>query len=494
MPLTTLDALTADNAYARLPQVFWTRERVLPLQEPWMVAWSDDAARALGVDPAERGRPETVAALTGARALPWAEPIATAYGGHQFGVWVPRLGDGRAILLGEVRTPSGATWDVQIKGSGPTDFARGFDGRAVLRSALREWLACEALDALGIPTTRALCVISSDTPVQREQTEPGAVIVRLAPTHVRFGTLEHFAHAGQAKHVATLADFVIARDLPELDPKAPDRHARLLEVATARTASLVAAWQAVGFTHGVLNTDNMSIIGLTLDYGPFAFVETFDPAFVPNHSDPAGRYAFDRQPEVAMWNLAQLARALIAAQLISMEQAETVLAGFGEAHIDRYVELMAEKLGLQGWRGEEDEELLQGLLETMLEGGADYTATLRALGKFDPATPGSDASARAAFRDPTPWEGWAAKYATRLRAEGRDPAARRAAMDARNPKFILRTHLAQRAIERAAARDGSEAARLLGVLRRPFDEQPEHEADARPPAADTPPVVLSCSS
>lgn len=488
--MPSLDDLPADNAYARLPQPFWTREHVTPLQEPWLVAWSEDAARLLGLDPAERDRPETLAALSGRRTPPWAEPIGTAYGGHQFGVWVPRLGDGRAILLGEVVGPGGVTWDVQLKGSGPTAFARGFDGRAVLRSALREWLACEAMAALGIPTTRALCVIGSDTPVHREQVEPGAALVRLAPTHVRFGTFEHFAHARQPEHVAALVDFVIARDLPELDPRAPDRARRLLEVATARTADLVAAWQAVGFTHGVLNTDNMSIVGLTLDYGPFAFMEAFDPAFVPNHSDPAGRYAWDRQPEVAMWNLAQLARALLAASLVTLDEAQAVLDGFGEAHVDAYVERMAAKLGLRAWRGEEDEALLQGLLEALLEGGADYTLALRGLSRL----PGSDAAVRAAFRDPRPLEAWLPGYLARLRADGDDPAARRARMDAVNPRFVLRTHLAQRAIERAAARDGGEAARLLAVLRRPFDEQPEHDDDARPPAPDTPPVVLSCSS
>lgn len=486
----SLAALPLEQRYARLPEPLWARAQVTPLDDPWVVAWSDDAARALGLDPAARHDPATLEAINGRRAL-GVEPVAAAYAGHQFGVWVPRLGDGRAVSLGEARTPAGETWDLQVKGSGRTAFSRVFDGRAVLRSSVRELLASEALDALGVPTTRALCVVGSRTPVQREEVETGALLVRLAPTHVRLGTFEYVARS-HPEHLAALADFVIAEDLaPVVDPAAPDRYRRLLEEAVRRTARLVAAWQAHGFVHGVLNTDNLSIIGLTLDYGPFAFVEAFDPGLVVNHSDPGGRYAFDRQPEVCLWNLGRLAVAL--APLVPREAAEAALEAFAPEFARTYRELMRHKLGLAAWR-DDDDDLLLSLLQAMADGEADLALTFRALGRVDPADEASQASVQAAFRDPRPWAAVAARYAARLRQDGLDPAARRAAMDRVNPRYVLRTHLAQRAIERAEAGDGGEVERLLRVLRRPFDEQPGEEAYAQPPPADAPPVVLSCSS
>lgn len=484
----SLESLPFVRRYATLPEALWTKERVTPLEDPWLVAWSDDAARAIGVDGLDRA--DLVAFVNGQREVPGFEPIATAYAGHQFGVFVPRLGDGRAILVGELRAPSGEAWEVQVKGSGRTAFARVFDGRAVLRSAVRELLASEAIDALGIPTTRALCVIGSRTPVQRESLETGASLVRLAPSHVRFGTFEYAARAPSPATLTALADYVVRESYPELDPAAPDRHRRLLEEVVRRTARLVARWQAVGFTHGVLNTDNMSIAGLTLDYGPFAFVEAYDPGLVVNHSDPTGRYAFDRQPSVGMWNLAQLARALM--PLVPLEQAQAALELYEGVFFETYLDLMRKKLGLEGMAGLED--LLDALLGAMFHGQADYTATLRGLGALDPATPASDAQVRAAFRDPAAWEAFAPTYLQRLRAEAVDPAARRAKQDRVNPRFILRTHLAQRAIERAEQGDGAEVERLLGILRRPFDEQPEHDAYAAPPPPDAPKVELSCSS
>ncbi|HEY1403580.1 MAG TPA: YdiU family protein, partial [Pyrinomonadaceae bacterium] len=297
-----LNELPFDNTYARLPAAFYSKVSPTALIDPYLVSFNPAAAAVIDLDPREAERPEFVAYFGGGRTLPGAEPLAMLYAGHQFGSYVPQLGDGRAILLGEVRNARGAKWDLHLKGAGQTPYSRGFDGRAVLRSTIREYLCGEAMHALGIPSSRALCIVGSHEPVRRETVETAATLVRMAESHVRFGTFEVFYYRQQPDRVRELADYVIAHHFPELDG-AEDKYRQFLIDVARRTARVIAKWQAVGFAHGVMNTDNMSIIGLTIDYGPFGFLDEYDAGFICNHSDYVGRYAFDQQPNVGLWNL-----------------------------------------------------------------------------------------------------------------------------------------------------------------------------------------------
>jgi uncharacterized protein YdiU (UPF0061 family) len=461
-----------------------------PLREARLVSVSPAALQLLELPLTEAQRPEFVEALGGARPLPGMEPIAMVYAGHQFGVYVPRLGDGRAVLLGEVHTATGERWELHLKGSGLTPFSRMGDGRAVLRSTLREYLCSEAMHALGIPTTRGLCIIGGSEKVYREEEETGAMLVRMAPSHVRFGTFEYFHHRGQAEQVAVLADYVISQHFPHLEG-APARHARFFTEVVERTARLVAQWQAVGFAHGVLNTDNMSILGLTLDYGPFGFLDDFEPGFICNHSDDSGRYAFDKQPRIALWNLACLGQALLT--LITEEEAQAALGTFSPLFHAHFLARMREKLGLREAR-DGDEKLLETLFALMAEGRADYTRLFRALGRFDSSPTAANEPLRSLFLGQAGLDTWTAAYRARLNAERSVDAERRERMDRVNPKYVLRNYLAQKAITRAQQGDFSEVDQLLAVLSRPFDEQPGHEAYAAAPPAWGKHLTVSCSS
>ncbi len=488
MPL--LEQLRFDNTYARLPPGFSARVPPSPFEDAHLVSVSPEALRLLELEPSEARRPEFVQAFGGLRPLPGMEPVATVYAGHQFGVYVPRLGDGRAVLLGEVLTSTGERWELNLKGSGLTPFSRMGDGRAVLRSTLREYLCSEAMHGLGIPTTRALCLIGGSEKVYREEVETGAMLVRMAPSHVRFGTFEYFHHTGQHEQVATLADYTLARHFPHLQG-APDRYSRFFAEVVERTARLVAQWQAVGFAHGVLNTDNMSILGLTLDYGPFGFLDDFEPGFICNHSDDFGRYAFDKQPRIALWNLACLGEALLT--LMSEEEAQTALQAFSPAFASHFLARMREKLGLRESRPE-DPSLLETLFTRLADGRVDYTRFFRMLGRFDSSAGARNEPLRDLFLDTAGFDSWAAAYRARLLAEGSVDAERRARMDRVNPKYVLRNYLAQTAITRAQEGDFREVDRLLAVLSRPFDEQPEHEASAAPPPTWGKHLPVSCSS
>jgi serine/tyrosine/threonine adenylyltransferase len=483
-----IEQLRFDNSYARLGEPFGIRVDPTPLREPHAVAWNPDAAALLDLDPATPADDRWVQYFSGAEPLPGSEPVAMLYAGHQFGHWVPQLGDGRAILLGEVVSSSGR-WDLQLKGSGPTPFSRGFDGRAVLRSTIREYLCSEAMHHLGIPTTRALCIVGSREPVRRERVETGAALVRMAPSHVRIGSFQVLAARGLHDELRRLADYVIELHLPEL-AGAADRYLRLLESAVEQTAQLVAQWQAVGWVHGVLNSDNMSVLGLTIDYGPFGFMDSFDPGFTPNLTDRGGRYAWQQQPGIGLWNLTRLGEALL--PLTDRESVIGVLQRYEDRFIDAQTELFRAKLGFQDWRDEEDALLLDDLMAMMIRSGADWTHTWRTLGRFEP---NADAPLRDLFVDWAEWNVWAQRYAARLRSDSGDPASRRARMDAANPKYVLRHYLAERAI-RAAEDDGdfAEIERLRLLLREPFAEQPEMESYAAPPPADSRHMGLSCSS
>ncbi|HEU5219101.1 MAG TPA: YdiU family protein, partial [Gemmatimonadales bacterium] len=386
-----LSDLPFDNSYARLPPAFYEVVDPTPLPDPYLVAFNPDAAALLDLDPAVVEDPELPLYLSGSKRIPGSEPIAEAYAGHQFGVWVPQLGDGRAFLLGQVRSGPDS-WDVHLKGGGRNRYSRFGDGRAVLRSVIREYLASEAMHGLGIPTSRALCIAGSDLPVQRETVESAATLIRLAPTHVRFGTFELFASRGEPGRVRELADYVIAQHLPELTGD-PDRIRRLFGVATRRTAILMAQWIAAGFAHGVMNTDNMSILGFTLDYGPYGFLDDYDPDFICNHTDVDGRYGFGRQPGIGMWNCARLGEALLVADggpvperpgapavsEVALAAWQEELESYWDAFTPEYARLMRAKLGLVT-ESDTDPALLRDLFALLRDGHADYTGFFRELG------------------------------------------------------------------------------------------------------------------
>ena len=466
-----------------------------PVAAPHWVARSPALAQALGLSDWLLSD-DALAVLSGARIPDGTQPHASVYSGHQFGVWAGQLGDGRALMLGEIETPLGPM-EVQLKGSGLTPYSRMGDGRAVLRSSIREFLGSEAMHALGIPTTRALAVVGSPLPVRRETVETAAVVTRVAPSFLRFGHFEHFAHTA-SDHAALqrLLAATIERYFPALQGQ-PQPAAVLLEEVARRTARLVAQWQAVGFCHGVMNTDNMSLLGLTIDYGPFGFLDGFDPGHVCNHSDDRGRYAYARQPGIAFWNLHALAQALLPLVDGPPEAASELLLAALEPYKSEYAGAMLgalrAKLGLCGDH-EGDQALVDDLLQRMASDRTDFTITFRRLAAFRCAPAADNATIRDMFIDRPAFDAWAGRYRERLAAENSDDAERAARMNRVNPKFVLRNHLAQAAIERAQAGDFSEVSRLLKVLERPFDEQPEHAADADFPPAWAQQIEVSCSS
>lgn len=471
-----------------------------PIDAPYPVAFNPDVAALLDMEVRAGDAPGFAEVFAGNRVPAGAQPVAHRYAGHQFGVWAGQLGDGRAITLGEVRNSRGETWEVQLKGAGKTPFARFADGRAVLRSSIREYLASEAMAGLGVPTTRALAIVGSDAPVYRETAETAAVVTRVAPGLIRFGSFEWLFYADHTDELAPLADHVISEHFPQLAARTgEDRYRAWVERVIELTAELLAAWQAVGFCHGVMNTDNMSVLGLTLDYGPFAFMEAFQPDWAPNHTDTNGRYAYDQQPHVALWNLGRFVQAVLPllgdTPEAAIEFGQQALEAYRGAYDAAWLRRMRAKLGLREARGG-DRELIDALLGTMARQGADYTRVFRALGRV-PAEPGlSAAPFTDEFADLDAAMGWIGQWRQRLAAEQETDSdvARARRMAATNPKYILRTHMAQYAIERAQTGDYSEIARLHALLRRPFHEQPQNEADAQPPAAQAKGVSLSCSS
>ena len=473
-----LEQLEFDNTYARLADGFYSRLNPTPLPAPYLVSFSAEAAALLDLDPAESERADFAEYFSGMRLLPGSEPLAMLYAGHQFGHYVPQLGDGRAILLGEINNNAGEHWDVQLKGAGPTPYSRNSDGRAVLRSSIREYLCSEAMHGLGIPTTRALCIIGSDEEVYRETIETAAVVTRLAPSHLRFGSFEVFYYRDQHESLATLADYAIAKHFPLLR-EAPEKYIRFLNEVVTRTAQLMARWQAVGFAHGVMNTDNMSILGLTFDYGPFGFMDAYDPAFICNHSDHSGRYAFNQQPKIGLWNLSCLAQAML--PLMPVEAAKAALDSYWPIYSEHYQTWMGRKLGLTEI-GQDDAALIDTLLEMMRANHVDYTNLFRALGRFQVAPDASHERLRDQFADRPAFGAWLEAYRRRLLRQPLPEAERWARMDRINPKYILRNYLAQNAIHLARQeRNFSEVNRLLELLKHPFDEQPKMENYALPP-------------
>jgi len=470
------------NSYAALPDNFFARVAPTPVAAPRLVKLNRSLAVELGLDPNQLETPEGAEILAGKTVPVGADPIAMAYAGHQFGQFVPQLGDGRAILLGEVVDIDGVRRDIQLKGSGPTPFSRRGDGRAALGPVLREYIVSEAMHALGIPTTRSLAAVVTGEQVLRETALPGAVLTRVATSHIRVGTFQYFAARHDIEAIRRLADHVINRHYPELAGRERPYHA-LLEAVIARQAVLVARWLDIGFIHGVMNTDNTSVSGETIDYGPCAFMDAYNPATVFSSIDEMGRYAFANQPRIALWNLTRFAECLL--PLFSDDQAEAVkdaeatLEGFAEAFSDAYQAGLRRKLGLFT-AGDDDPALAQALLEAMTSGQADFTLTFRRLGEA--AGDGNDAPVRALFQDPAGFDEWVPRWRQRLAQEPHTTDERRAAMHATNPAFIPRNHRIEAVITAAIQNDDfAPFEELIAVLAHPYRDQPAYAAYAEPP-------------
>ena len=468
------------NSYAALPDSFFARVAPTPVAAPRLIKLNRPLAIQLGLDPDLLETPEGTEILAGKTVPAGADPIAMAYAGHQFGNFVPQLGDGRAILLGEVIDRDGVRRDIQLKGSGPTPFSRRGDGRAALGPVLREYIVSEAMFALGIPTTRSLAAVLTGEQVFRETAMPGAVLTRVASSHIRVGTFQFFAVRRDTEAVRRLADHVITRHYPELLNAERPYHA-LLAGVVARQAHLVARWLLVGFIHGVMNTDNSSISGETIDYGPCAFMDGYDPSQVFSSIDEMGRYRYAHQPRIALWNLTRLAECLLPLfsddQDKAVAEAQDILGAFTETFSTAYQAGLRNKVGLFTER-DGDEALIQDLLDAMAKNQADFTLTFRKLGD---AAGGDAADVRAQFMDPSAFDAWAGQWHARLALEPQSAEERRTAMHAVNPIFIPRNHRVEAVIQAAVNDDYAPFEELVKVLAKPFEDQPEYAAYADPP-------------
>ncbi len=473
-----------DNSYARLPDQFHARIDPTPVAEPALIRLNHSLAEELGLDSRALASSEGIEMLAGNRPAAGAEPVAMAYAGHQFANWVPQLGDGRALLLGEVIDTAGRRRDIQLKGSGPTPFSRGGDGRSSIGPVVREYLASEAMAALGIPTTRALAAIATGEEVLRNQPEPGGILVRVADSHVRVGTFEYFARSGDPGSVRLLADYVIARHAPELTDH-DQRYLEFFSRVIERQAFLVAEWMRVGFIHGVMNTDNTSVVGETIDFGPFGYIDEFHPATVYSSIDRRGRYAFNQQPAIAHWNLARLGECLLPLfddnSEAALEQANEALESFPERFEKHFHRVLRAKLGLAGEKAG-DIELAEDLLARMSDQRADMTLTFRRLGGLDSNDSSGDGPVRELFDEPKSFDQWSMQWRGRLAGESRSDDDRRDAMDRVNPACILRNHLAQQAVDAAIDHlDFEPMYRLADLLAKPYVDQPDTAHLARPP-------------
>lgn len=474
------------SRFAALGNHFASPVSIEPLRAARWALHSPAAAALLGVDEATLLSDDNLRYCNG-NTKPAITPQAMVYSGHQFGHYNPRLGDGRAMLLGEI-AHAGQRYEIQLKGAGLTPYSRQGDGRAVLRSSLREFLCSEAMFGLGIPSTRALALIVSDEVVYRETSERGAMVLRVSPSHIRFGSFEYFFYTQQHDALQQLADFVIDQHYPEYHNTEQPYAAFFTEVVQ-RTARLMAQWQAVGFAHGVMNTDNMSILGETFDYGPFGFLDDYNPNFICNHSDYSGRYAFNQQPNIGLWNCNALAHAL--SPLIAVEQLREILQSYQPTIEQHYLQLMREKLGLTTIQ-ESDNTLIGQLLALMQQSAVDYTLFFRRLCDFSTQT--ENPLLRDLLIDRSAFDAWCAQYSARLQQEHSDDTQRSAAIKRVNPKYILRNYLAQQAIDLAQQNDFSMAENLLRVLLSPFDEHPEFEHYANLPPEWGKHLEISCSS
>ncbi|MDB5298157.1 MAG: hypothetical protein JWO31_4140, partial [Phycisphaerales bacterium] len=503
--------------------ICYSEGRPTPVSRPRLLGWADDFATGLGIERPNPDEPAGVAAveaLGGNRVLPGMRPYAARYGGHQFGQWAGQLGDGRAITLGEASFPGVGRLEFQLKGAGPTPYSRRADGLAVLRSSVREFLCSEAMHHLGVPTTRALSLVTTGEDVIRDMfydgnpaPEPGAVVCRVAPSFLRFGNFEILAAYEEHDLLKRLADLLIGHHYPRFDPKDPNVYGLLLDEVCRRTADMVVHWQRVGFVHGVMNTDNMSALGLTIDYGPYGWLEPYDPDWTPNTTDAGmGRYRFGHQPSVALWNLNRFASALL--PLIGdPDRATRGLEQFRDTFHAGYDRMVAAKFGLPSIAAGEDRQLVDDAFDLLAAAETDYTLFFRGLSNWPAKAALPDAAGADAFLSrlrpalyadavgeelEARWVAWSRRYAARAKREPTSDAERSAAMKAVNPKYVLRNYLAQNAITAAEGGDASGIDRLLRVLRTPYDEQPAEEelAGRRPEWARSAPgcSALSCSS
>ena len=474
-----------DNTYAQLPERFYARVDPTPVAAPHLVKINLELALHLGLDTDALATPLGVEILAGNRVAQGSEPLAQVYAGHQFGHFVPQLGDGRANLLGEVMGRGGARYDIQLKGSGPTPFSRRGDGRAALGPVLREYIVSEAMAALGVPTTRALAAVTTGQQVVRETILPGAVFTRVAASHLRVGTFQYFAARGDKEGLRTLADYAVARHYPEV-AAAKQPYRALLDSVIARQAQLVAQWMLLGFIHGVMNTDNTSISGETIDFGPCAFMEAYDPDKVFSSIDHQGRYSYSNQPHAAHWNLTRLAEALLPLleqeagnQEAALASAYEALAAFGPQFEAAHLAGMRRKLGLLTER-DGDAALAQDLLERMAAKDADFTLTFRRLCDAA-AEPEGDLAVRALFTDPSAYDSWAIEWRQRLEEESFSDELRATSMRRTNPAFIPRNHLVEAMINAAViGQDFQPFEKLLEVVTHPYEDNPELELYATP--------------
>jgi len=486
---TSLEALTFDNVWSRFPDDFFTRVTPTPWRDTRVLDISPLGAARLGLEPEDIDLDRLTALMSGARLLDGMDPLAQKYTGHQFGTYNPALGDGRGLLLGEAMTSQGPI-DLHLKGAGQTPYSRFGDGRAVLRSSIREYLAGEAMAGLKIPTTTALAVAVNGEKVMRERVEPGATLLRLAESHVRFGHFEWLYQQQRVEDLERLMRHVIDRHRSDLAQEASPLEALFQDVVT-RTAELIARWQAYGFVHAVMNTDNMSILGLTLDYGPYAFMDRFESHLTPNHTDTSGRYAYDQQPGVGLWNLTVLGQSLT--PLIEVERLREILDSYEPTLQAAYAILMRGRLGLETEQ-ESDGELMQDWLSLLESSQADFHRSFRALSDQDVVGGLSLTAEIESFGPDNKLDDWLERYRQRLSHESRGETERLAAMRRVNPLYILRTHLAQQVIEAAQEGDTRPLQTFRELLSSPFLHRPGMEVWSEAPAPSAPPVCLSCSS
>ena len=494
--MKTLENLNLSNSFAKLGADFLQEKLPDPVSKPYLIDSNPSAIKLIGLKPTEIKRNEFLKYLSGNRLLSNSKPLAMAYSGHQFGSYNPRLGDGRGLLLGEVQDKNNNTLDIHLKGCGPTRFSRGFDGRATLRASIREYLGGEAVHGLGIPTTRSLAVIGTGELVHREVPEPGAILVRLTDSHVRFGSFQFLHFNNKAEKVTVLLNYIIERHYPTIQNDS-DKYRILLRHVVNRTAKLIALWQANGFIHGVMNTDNMTITGATFDYGPFGFMDHFNPNFTPNHSDPNGRYAYGKQPEIGYWNLSKFAETL--KHLVDSQFIAEELTNYQPTYNDYYRKLMGQKLGLE-ILDSEFKELVNKLFQLLYNNSIDYSIFFRHLSDMPRNFP---KTLKQKFKDPQSLDSWLSMYVRLIEREDPSFNTRTKKMNSINPKFILRNYLLQDATDKALKEsDFSEVERLRILLEDPYKDRPElfskYGIESEHYAAETPPssieMQLSCSA